>query len=931
MTRDSGVNERVERRCSSCMVTENQKTKGHWSQRSISQSLQRAEVLLRNTFNPNMRWLFHVRSQDKEEDNFVIAHNLVSRSSARLLHLQQALLTVASQSQLGEAHMESSQGHYRNLWKLLEQRSLLLFIHEYTRRAHLTAAYSSRVRHLLAHQLKKSHLAHKQTPSSFRVGLCSLSQELRVHLSHWHCLFSKVQSDHYLRPGLVQRTGLLIEVKQTLDLLALQASVLMEHYVYAVLTAIAQTELDTVQREVLEDILTGAELYNQAVEEHRLQHSVTELRTVVLQQAHYSLLDSCLPAIKRTYPSAFSVKELMLILAVYHTESAARQLQHWVSGQSQSCQAHTYLSSPNHTFHKTTDYVPGCHAVSNVLKNHHVLAKPLSVQHRVEGCQTNAEAVELSRVCQLEHTSVKLIFKALVSSSDMLASLISHTCTPEEEVEKLLTATGTDLLNGNSDMEMLYLPVINTAGSVELDSTKRGQNIEGTEPELTELEITRPDATESLGSQNDGDPVNKEIVGAGGATVEPHCVHLPHSVQWLDLGQSFVFSDLLTQYRTLLWSLSRQALRLTLHVPQTGKTTESINLQNSHRHFHILHKIIHATEAGLVPDECKAMLEASALHLLLTTACVYWDRVVCQSLGSALKDKCIISKQDGRTIMSLTMEHFLLLPHPLLSALCYFQSNYKTSGSFSLLLQRRMVSLVLASVHLPAVWIMSKAYQFLSSWSLNKFLLITQGDLKMLKESVKMLPCQIESLVNSYSGHNSTLHKHNQLLLRQQLEALDKAVSELQTFASLMLKTFSSDCKRKSGEIFERTMPSAVQWRPRHKTDFPSSPNEYAYLAAQTVIGQVLEAVAPLTDDARVQALSITMTAFMEAWMEHILKHQIKFSVLGALQLKQDFDFIRQMIQSDEYGLSAELHQQLLSLRVFQQVDSDMSAAAASS
>lgn len=38
-------------------------------------------------------------------------------------------------------------------------------------------------------------------------------------------------------------------------------------------------------------------------------------------------------------------------------------------------------------------------------------------------------------------------------------------------------------------------------------------------------------------------------------------------------------------------------------------------------------------------------------------------------------------------------------------------------------------------------------------------------------------------------------------------------------------------------------------------------------------------------------------------------------SVQGALQLKQDFDSIREMIQSNQYGLSAELHQQLLSLR----------------
>ncbi|KAM4586591.1 coiled-coil domain-containing protein 142 [Fundulus diaphanus] len=117
-------------------------------------------------------------------------------------------------------------------------------------------------------------------------------------------------------------------------------------------------------------------------------------------------------------------------------------------------------------------------------------------------------------------------------------------------------------------------------------------------------------------------------------------------------------------------------------------------------------------------------------------------------------------------------------------------------------------------------------------------------------------------------------------------------------------------------------MPSTVHWRPSQMTGFPSCPSEYASLAAQAVTGQVLEAVAPLSEDARVQALSVTMTAFMEAWMEHILRQKIKFSVQGALQLKEDFDSIREMIKSDKYGLSAELHQRLLSLSVFQQVDS---------
>lgn len=299
-----------------------------------------------------------------------------------------------------------------------------------------------------------------QTPPSwpsFRVGLGSLSQELRVHLNHWSCLFSKVQSDHHLRPALLQQTWLLVEIKHTLDLLGLQALVLMEHYVYVILSALAQNELDSVPREVLEDILAGTELYNQAVGEQRVQHSITQLRTAVLQQAHYSTPDSRLPNIKGHHPAAFSVKELMMILAVHHADMAAKQLHCWASEESYHiCQVHTnheacacsnnsvcqvariscgtsalrsewtweqlqhtYListplfsinhhphlqSSSHHTCHKSPPvYIPDLHQDSTILENNYpVLAKPTFVQHRTESskkdqCQTYTSQTGLAQ------------------------------------------------------------------------------------------------------------------------------------------------------------------------------------------------------------------------------------------------------------------------------------------------------------------------------------------------------------------------------------------------------------------------------------------------------------------------------------------------------------------------------------------------------
>uniref|UniRef100_A0A3B4T4F2 Coiled-coil domain containing 142 n=1 Tax=Seriola dumerili TaxID=41447 RepID=A0A3B4T4F2_SERDU len=1003
-----------------CLVTEDVTTNGSWSQSSISRSLQRAETLLRTTFNPSLKWLFHSRSQDEdaEEGHFVVAHNLVSRSSARLLRLQQALLTVAPQWQLvGGAQVgspqvcvkgipereaeggvvlvpssSSLQGPYRTLWRLLEQRSLLLFIHEYTRRARLAAAYISRVSHLLEEQLRRPHLTPHQTLSSlssFRVSLGSLSQELRVHLNHWSCLFSKVQSDHYLRPALVQQTRLLVEIKQTLDSLGLQALVLMEHYVCVILSAVAQAELDSVPREVLQDILAGTDVYNQAVEEQRAQRSATQLRTAVLLRAHHSTLDPGLPHSKQHHPAAFSVRELTVILAVHHAETAAEQLRSWASAQScQVCQVHhtqeagtssvrssiscgTCTLRPEWTWEQLqhtflipppllSSHQPTLQLHQDSAENHlPVLAKPTSVQQRPDcsdkdptsQCQTHiprnspiqasVETVDLaqphvenceppqtisppsesshrlsappvSAVCQQERSSVELLFQLLVSCSDLLVPLVSHT---EAPAEPLLPHTPTDVT--------VTAPIISTDDSVELNRLSTDLNTEGSQADWAELDMTtRLETTCSSGFQRDRDPEGEGTVGLEGTAVAPDCVR-PHSVQWLDLGQSLVFADLLGQYRALLWTLCSRALWLQMFVPPAGNAAGSINLQDNHRGFQILDRLSRASKTeDLVPKECRAMLEDFRLNLLVCTAHAQWDYVLCRGLGSALKDKCLIdgshSVMSSSKMMSVTMEHFLLLTPPLLSSLCCQLSDSRSSGSSSLLtLHRQSVSLVLATVQLSTFWILSKAYQFLSSWSLNRFLLITQGDLKELRESLEVMVRQTRSLMMTPDSDY-----YSSLLLRQQLEALDRAVSELQTFSSLVLKTFSSDCKRMSGEIFEQTMPSSVHWKHSHRTGFPSSPSEYASLAAQTVIGQVLEGVAPLSDDARVQALSVTMTAFLEAWMEHILKQKIKFSVQGALQLKQDFDSIRELIQSDRYGLSADLHQHLLSLRVFQQVDS---------
>nr|XP_057919881.1 uncharacterized protein ccdc142 [Doryrhamphus excisus]XP_057919882.1 uncharacterized protein ccdc142 [Doryrhamphus excisus] len=946
-TGESGSSEGEKKACTSCTATEEQNTHGSWSQRTISR-------LLRSTFNPRMRWLFPGQSQDdseeeEEEGNLVKAYNLVSRSSARLVRLQHALLSVAMQWQhVGAPHKVCIKGlpaegklyfvpsspslneHYHALWRLMEQRSLLLFIHEYTRRAHLTAAYISKVSQLLEDRFWKSHWTSDQTPhlcSSVRVHLSSLCQEFRIHLNHWSCLSAKVQSDPHLRRALGRHNKLLRDIRQTLDLLRLQALVLMERYVNAVLSAVAHADMDHLPREVLADILDSTDLYSQAVEEQRLQHSITEPRSHISQQTMS----------QRHHPAAVSVKDLLSILAVQHANMAANQLHRWTYQQC-LCPSHTkqnnlpvrlpslatwkqlqdnfFIScSSTKTCHL---YTPEVHFEKGKHSNRcqTCLHKTGPVRTHLE-CKKNSQhfppmsfshlsTIPLFRLCQQDRSKVELLFHMLASSNDLLLPLASDPSLAETTIQTLHC----DDTTRKADQKL-----------ETLKQKTKDCSIEGNDQEVVQLEITATLAGHH--SSGDGQPGPKQ-------TAE----HEHRSVQWLDLDQSLALDDLLGHYHTLLWARCGKALRLQMHVPLEGRRVGSINLHDNHRCFQVLQIISQASKTDLLPKEGRAMLEEFSLNMLVSTAHAQWDYAVCRSLGAALNDKCQTHvNQRGRfltpsfnrndsVMMSLTAENLLQLPPPLLSCVSYCGA----ASSLNLLpswnaLCRWTINSMLATVQLATVWLMSKAYQFLSSWSLNKFLLITQGDLNVLRESLDTMVQQTTCLKIDSDGL-SALHIHNQLLFTQQRTKLDVAVSQLQTLSSLVLETFSNDCKRISADAFEQTMPPAGHWRLNHRPGFPSSPSEYASLAAQNIIGQVLEGVTSLSDDACIQALSVSTTAFMEAWMEHILKHKIKFSVQGALQLKQDFDSIRELICSNAYGLPEERLQPLLGLRVFQQVDS---------
>lgn len=87
------------------------------------------------------------------------------------------------------------------------------------------------------------------------------------------------------------------------------------------------------------------------------------------------------------------------------------------------------------------------------------------------------------------------------------------------------------------------------------------------------------------------------------------------------------------------------------------------------------------------------------------------------------------------------------------------------------------------------------------------------------------------------------------------------------------------------------------------------------------VLEPVLQGLQGLPPEAQAPPLGQALTAVLGAWLDHILTHGIRFSLQGALQLKQDFGVIREVLEQEQWGLSRELRQTLLSLSIFQRLD----------
>nr|XP_010331718.1 coiled-coil domain-containing protein 142 isoform X2 [Saimiri boliviensis boliviensis] len=219
------------------------------------------------------------------------------------------------------------------------------------------------------------------------------------------------------------------------------------------------------------------------------------------------------------------------------------------------------------------------------------------------------------------------------------------------------------------------------------------------------------------------------------------------------------------------------------------------------------------------------------------------------------------------------------------------------------------IALGLCTLQTTLLWFLGRAQQYLAAWDPASFLLLIQKDLPPLLH-------EAEALSSLASEESLALEMEQQLGLE-----IQKLTAQIQLLPEESLSLFSQECHKQAMQAFKLHMPRGRYWRLRLCPELPSVPSEYAGLVVRTILEPVLQGLQGLPPQAQAPALGQALTAIVGAWLNHILTHGIRFSLQGALQLRQDFGVVRALLEEEQWSLSPDLRQTLLMLSIFQQLD----------
>ncbi|XP_033632964.1 uncharacterized protein LOC117294588 [Asterias rubens] len=423
------------------------------------------------------------------------------------------------------------------------------------------------------------------------------------------------------------------------------------------------------------------------------------------------------------------------------------------------------------------------------------------------------------------------------------------------------------------------------------------------------------------------------------------------SVRWGDSLNAHIQQEFFSSYMEMMWTCCRNELRDLLHRPGLGLADIALEGIISLGHVYQCSDALVVALGHFIEQACgKGVFTAGASHNLQSISRQVIGDValsqcrsgLCAALASASTDKCFPGSAPSSIHHgSSTCQLFQAALLPLLSLLSASEHQHTASKVLPRGASRNgatpaiqapstqtlvnTLSLAILTLEASMRWCQKKSMQFLASWSVDKFLFISQSDLKVtIDSSVRILQaCQwLCGVASKDADRCATPTKESEVERLEELKLqLDTINSRLHCLSSELLGLFSQYCSRMCTDVWQQGMPMGKIWRKKTTDDLPTEHNPYVPAAVNTILVPLVEGVSKLRVSAQIAVVSVAITNMLETWMAHILREKPKFSIHGAHQLGQDLSFVRTWLMSDTNGLEFQTRQSVLTLDVFKHFD----------
>ncbi|RUS73084.1 hypothetical protein EGW08_019145, partial [Elysia chlorotica] len=741
---------------------------------------------------------------------------------------------------------------YSNMCRLMEERNQLELLKECVFRIRSVQIFVEELEVLVHMECRTvyaiRHGCAAEMPVTKLYCLNALCEDLRLHVAHWNTIKQRLNTCRWLQSRLGQLCLQLQHVTQTLTSAVLRAVNHIDQLIHIGFEVFAHCNVDTLTPEIMWNITRGLEDFNNIVGSLRLSYQMDKSQTFganpFLDQAtsHSLLLNSSLIKPLKT----IQFPKVLSILANERSRYAAKLAHQFFTCNEHFVRLITTGSLPKFEW---GDYLPHQNQPHSMM-----MMTDTSDYHNFSGTGSNAS---------LNAAYLQIGFVRTPDLSTLPSPLVEFSAKEQEFAESflLIVCNSTSLLRKNEPGKPQRAKKMTIAKSVMSPVVGR--------PPRVQYQGDTPVA-------NRGDSQRKKV-------------------SWGDNADNTIRSAVVTHYMDSLWLHLGQNLDLFLDEPAwqgrrclLESSMGSILLFNDTVTAMLRNMIGHVCYKDMFPPTSVQPLLGVVFRLHALSAYGAWDVSTSSSLASELTDKCVPCLVSGDIYCTRTGPDDVIQHADADLSIC--------AG---------VTWRMLTTCKLAVSWCSSKIQQFLASWNVDQFLLLTHMDLKILVDCTKNSLFLLESINVKEEQHQARVSDNLSVcqikLLHQQIQQIN---SQIQTLSGTTMKNFMDKYGEYALTFFQENMLPARMWKRKIAPEEKAEPNNYAREAVDALLVPIVHGISKLSITSQIGVLAMATVTFCNTWLGLILKEKIKFSLWGAVQLGIDFEFIHtklgELIGSDE-------------------------------